>query len=282
MKPPVSHALFRERVTRLLARSGLSYAAFARKAGLDRSTLSQLLSGPMPRLPRAETLSSIASTAHVSVDWLLGLSQREEIGSEIIEAVMQIEPYGQTPAQGSFLDWLQAAEGQRIVTVPIGVPDLLKTETVLRHDYAAGFSGTGPTPLDAVNQRLAVLQMPHQQLELATSRDSLLALAHGIGHWEALSREDRRAQFDHMIALVDSLYPTLRLYLYDAGRAYSVPFTVFGTHRVAVFLGTSYLVLNSASHLQLFLGRFDDLIRAATVLPHQVADHLRQMRDRIE
>ena len=45
MRMLVSHDVFRERVNFVLARSGMSYAAFARKAGLDRSTLSQLLTG---------------------------------------------------------------------------------------------------------------------------------------------------------------------------------------------------------------------------------------------
>ena len=66
MKRPLIHDIFRERVLQVLARTGMSYAAFARKAGLDRSTLSQLLTGPMPRLPRAETLAAIARSAHVS------------------------------------------------------------------------------------------------------------------------------------------------------------------------------------------------------------------------
>ena len=42
MRMLVSHDVFRERVNFVLARSGMTYAAFARKAGLDRSTLSQL------------------------------------------------------------------------------------------------------------------------------------------------------------------------------------------------------------------------------------------------
>ncbi len=168
LKPPVSHEVFRERVTQLLERSGMNYAAFARKAKLDRSTLSQLLTGQMPRLPRAETLAMIATTAHVSVDWLLGLSQREEVGSEIIEAVLQIEPYTNSPAQGAYLDWAKAADGMRVCTVPIGLPDILKTNEVLRLQYPAAFDSKGMTPIEAVTRRLDMLKRPHQQLELAT------------------------------------------------------------------------------------------------------------------
>ena len=252
MKSTVSHAQFRERVSLVLARSGLSYAAFARKARLDRSTLSQLLTGPMPRLPRTETLAAIASTARVSVDWLLGLSQREEVGAEIIEAVMQIEPFGDTPAHGVFLEWLKAAQGTRICSVPIGIPDLLKTEAVLKKEFGDAFTSGALTPVDAVTRRLEMLRQPHQQLELAISRDSLLAFALGIGQWARIPPEIRREQIVHMIGLVQQLYPTLRVYLYEEDLAYSVPFTVFGAQRVALFLGTNYLALNSPAHIEMF------------------------------
>jgi transcriptional regulator with XRE-family HTH domain len=277
MKRVVSHDVFRDRVVQVLSRTGMTHAAFARKAGLDRSTLSQLLTGPMPRLPRAETLAAIARTAHVSVDWLLGLSQREEVGAEIIEAVMQIEPYRNTPAHDAFLGWFKAAQGSRVCTVPIGMPDLLKVDDVLRLEYAAAFETGAMTPSDAVRRRLEMVRQPHQQLEIATSKDSFAHFASGIGLWSRLSAAIRREQIKHMIALADELYPSLRVYLYEPGQAYSAPFTIFAAQRVAIFLGSSYLVLNAAEHILLFASRFDDLIRAAVVQPHQFTSYLREL-----
>jgi transcriptional regulator with XRE-family HTH domain len=277
MKRAISHDVFRDRVVQVLSRAGLTYAAFARKAGLDRSTLSQLLTGPMPRLPRAETLAAIARTAHVSVDWLLGLSQREEVGAEIIEAVMQIEPYGNTPAHDAFLGWFKAAQGSRVCTVPIGMPDLLKVDAMLRLEYAAAFDTGAMTPSDAVRRRLEMVRQPHQQLEIATSKDCFAHFASGIGLWSRLTAAIRREQIKHMISLVDELYPALRVFLYEPGQAYSAPFTIFGARRVAIFLGSSYLVLNSAEHILLFASRFDDLIRAAVVQPHQFSTYLREL-----
>ena len=281
MRLPVSHEVFRERVSLVLARSGLNYAAFARKAGLDRSTLSQLLTGPMPRLPRAETLAAIAKTARVSVDWLLGLSQREEMGAEIIEAVMQFEPYPNSPVSDAFLSWLKEAQGSRICTVPMGMPDILKTEDVMRHEYPLAFESRGPTPVDAVRQRLELLSQPHQQLEVATTQDAFAQFAGGFGRWGALPPESRRRALAHMSELANELYPSLRIYLYDAGSSYSVPFTVFGARRVAVFLGSSYLVLNSASHIEMFAARFDALIRVAVVQPHHFGAHLHNLTAQI-
>ncbi len=66
--------LFQERIKSLLVRSGENQSSFAASVGIDRSALSQLLSGQSTRLPRVETLLNIAERHSVSLDWLLGLS----------------------------------------------------------------------------------------------------------------------------------------------------------------------------------------------------------------
>jgi len=53
--------IFRQRLLALIERSGLSRSQFATRAGLDRSTLSQLLSDVNVRLPRTETIARIAA-----------------------------------------------------------------------------------------------------------------------------------------------------------------------------------------------------------------------------
>ncbi len=75
---------FRARLADLIARSKLSQSAFAAKAGLDRSTLSQLLSGKNDRLPRAENIVAIAAAEHVSIDWLLGLTEEGRLGTDVL------------------------------------------------------------------------------------------------------------------------------------------------------------------------------------------------------
>src|SRR3546814_17849698 len=81
---------FRERLSEVIARSGLSRSGFAAKAGLDRSTLSQLLSPSNDRLSRAETIAAIAKQEQVSTDWLLGLVQEEKIGTNILSEAPEI------------------------------------------------------------------------------------------------------------------------------------------------------------------------------------------------
>ena len=58
--------IFKQRLTELIDRTRLSRAQFAAKAGLDRSTLSQLLAEDAVRLPRADTIARIAARHKVS------------------------------------------------------------------------------------------------------------------------------------------------------------------------------------------------------------------------
>ena len=83
-------ARFRQRLQQVLRDGGLSQAAFARRIGLDRSTLSQLLDEGQDRLPRAETIVAIAEAAQVSVDWLLGLTQSGSVGPELVQRALEI------------------------------------------------------------------------------------------------------------------------------------------------------------------------------------------------
>ena len=43
------------------------------------------------RLPRADTAAAIASVLHVSLDWLLGLSQQAKLGADILEESVEVK-----------------------------------------------------------------------------------------------------------------------------------------------------------------------------------------------
>ena len=80
-------SLFRAAAAQLVQRSDLNQSAFAASIGIDRSALSQMLSEASTRLPRAETLLTIAAEHQVSLDWLMGLSQDEGLTGEIRESL---------------------------------------------------------------------------------------------------------------------------------------------------------------------------------------------------
>jgi hypothetical protein len=71
------------------------------------------------------------------------------------------------------------------------------------------------------------------------------------------------------VQLLDELYPTLRWFFFDGLERYSVPLTIFGPQRAALYVGDMYLVFNSTEHIRVLTGHFDGLIRAATVQPHE-------------
>src|SRR3546814_10744685 len=84
--------LFRERLEQAMDRAGTSRAELARRIGVDRSTLSQILSRESVRLPRADTVAALAGTLQVSLDWLLGLSESNQLGADILERAPEISP----------------------------------------------------------------------------------------------------------------------------------------------------------------------------------------------
>jgi len=260
----------------VIAQTGLNQAGFARHVGIDRSTLSQLLSPENDRLPRAETLAAIAKGCRISIDWLLGLSQREQVGAELVEAVLTIETQAHAPFDERFLRWHAEAAGRKLRTVPMTFPDFMKTDDVMHFEYVAAL-GPEPSPALAERRRLIIASIRDGgEMEACVSIQALQAFADGHAQWEGLGNAVRQVQLNAMAALAEELYPTLRLQLYDLKQTYSAPFTVFGNSRAAVYLGPTYLVLNASEHIRTLTRRFDDIVRTATIQPHMVATYLRE------
>ncbi|MGB3900799.1 MAG: helix-turn-helix transcriptional regulator [Mesorhizobium sp.] len=261
--------LFRERLKTLLARSDLNQSAFAAAVGIDRSALSQLLSGSSTRLPRAETLLNIAAEFKVSLDWLLGLSHDEGVTGEIRES-LEIEE-----ALGSFdrtllARWHAEAAGTKIRYVPAGLPDLLRTESVV--DYEAGIANRSrEAQIGETQYRIDYTRRPETDMEVCMPRHTLEIFARGLGVWSGLPESERREQLRHMAALLDDLYPTFRLFLYDGRMRYSIPYTIFGPYRAAIYAGDMYIVLNATQPIQRLTRHFDTLIRAADINAHEAA-----------
>jgi transcriptional regulator with XRE-family HTH domain len=267
---------FRKRLGSLVERSGLNQSAFAARAGLDRSALSQLLSGASTRLPRSETLASIAIGNGVTIDWLLGLTAREGQTGEL-RAALEIGEGADEPEQTLLTRWHEEAAGTKIRYVPATLPDQLKTPALIafeaRHAGRNAVSRQGEADL-----RLAWNRRPDTDMEVCMPRQTLESLAESRGQFAGLSQSARRDQLDHMAKLLDELYPSFRLYLYDARTRYSAPYTVFGSTRAAVYMGGLYLVLNAIEPVRTLTRHFDGLVRGASVQANEVAgwvDHSR-------
>lgn len=269
--------LFRERLKLMLARSGQNQSAFAASVGIDRSALSQLLSGQSTRLPRAETLLNMAATYNVSLDWLLGISQDEGLASEIRES-LEIEEGTGSFDRTLLAAWHAEAAGTKIRYVPAGIPDLLRTDAVI--DYEAGITRKNrESQIDEKDYRIDYNRRPETDMEVCMPRHMLEIFAKGNGVWSGLPETERREQLSHMARLVDDLYPSFRLYLYDGRQRYSIPYTIFGQIRAAIYVGEMYLVLNAVTPVRTLTRHFDNLIRAAEINAHEAAAYCRQLAD---
>jgi transcriptional regulator with XRE-family HTH domain len=271
---------FQQRLREVLARSDMNQAEFAKAAGIDRSTLSQLLSAGADRLPRVESIVAIAKIGHVSRDWLLGLSQIDRTDGGVVGESLQIERDAPSPLDERLLRWHTEAAGYRIRHIPTTFPDMLKTDAVIEDEYGPN-AALGPRRRIEITQaRLNYLRQPETEIECCTPVQTLEALARGEDIWRTLPVAIRRAQIEQIIALCDELYPRFRLFLYDRKKLFSVPLTVFGPMRAAIYLGQTYFVFHSTDHIRALVRHFDQIVRGASVQPNEIMRFLQSLLTR--
>lgn len=272
--------LMQARLARLIEDSGLTRSAFAKEIGLDRSTLSQILSPAGDRLPRAETLAAIGARFQVSVDYLLGLTEEGPLGAEALAEQVSVAHNAASPSDARLAAWHQEAAGYKIRYVPATLPDLLRTEAVIRFELQAFAASSPEAGIENTAARLAYQRQPETDMECCMSTQALESFVRGEGIWRDLPLAARREQVDQMIRLLDELYPTFRLFLYDGLERYAVPVTIFGPKRASIYVGQLYLVMTSTELIRTLTRFFDDLIRAAQVQPPDAARLLTRWRDR--
>lgn len=278
-----AHAVdaFRRRVLDLIERSGASRSAFAVRAGMDRSTLSQLLSPDNDRLPRAETVMAIAAVAQVSCDWLLGLTQDEHRGTELIRADTEIESGAASPLDERLMRWHRDASGYKIRYVPTTLPDLLKTETVIRYECPELQMSTPESGVAQSAHQLDYSRHPDTEMEVCCPAQALTSFARGEGVWAGLDAGERHAQIERMARLTEELYPRFRWSLYDGQGHFSAPVTLFGSQRAVLYVGDLYFVFNTTEHIRVLASHFDGLVKVATVQPTGISEFLSGLLDEI-
>ncbi|MEF2074119.1 transcriptional regulator [Consotaella aegiceratis] len=255
--------LFRERLAEAMAAASVTKSALARAIAADRSTVSLILSSDEGRLPNAQFAAECASALNVSCDWLLGLTDRKERGADMLQAAMRIEEAARSPSDESIFRWHQEARGYKIRHVPATLPDMLKSEAVLHFEYGDFLGRTSDQAVADMRDRLAYLQAPDTDYEIAMPIDALQSFAAGRGYWEGLSVDERKAQLDRMRQLTEELYPSLRLYLFDRKKVFSSPVTIFGPLQATVYVGRFYLAFRERRQVLELTRHFDGLVREA-------------------
>lgn len=269
--------LFRVRLAEAMADRAITRAALARAVGVDRSTLSQLLS-PGTRLPNAQLAADCAQALGISADWLLGLTGRPEPIADLLATNLTVTEAPRALIDETIFGWHREAAGYKIRHVPATLPDMLKTRAVVEWEYRPQLGRTAEQAIGAFEDRLDWMRNSRSDYEIALPLHELAAFAAGTGYYEGLPVAARAEQMDRLIQLTDQLYPSLRLYLFDARRVFSAPVTVFGPLLAVVYLGRHYLAFRDSARVQQISLHFDWLVKEAAFSARDVGAHLRALR----
>ncbi|WP_434614225.1 helix-turn-helix domain-containing protein [Tabrizicola sp. M-4] len=273
-------ALFRARLAEAMADKGMSRAALARAAGVDRSTLSQLLATGT-RLPNAQLAADCAQALGISADWLLGLTGRPEPIADLLATSLTVTEAPRALIDETIFGWHREAAGYKIRHVPATLPDMLKTRAMVEWEYRPQLGRTAEQALGAFADRLHWMRQARSDYEIALPLHELAGFAEGTGYYEGLPAAIRAEQMDRFILLTEQLYPSLRLYLFDARRVFSAPVTIFGPLLAVVYLGRHYLAFRDSARVESISQHFDWLVKEAAFSARDVPAHLRALRDRI-
>ncbi|WP_368184481.1 helix-turn-helix domain-containing protein [Aestuariibius sp. HNIBRBA575] len=274
-------ALFRDRLTAALAESGQNRTELARKVGVDRSTISQLLAADTARLPNAQVVGACAGVLGVSADWLLGLSDRPERAADIAALSMSMTRAPRALVDEQIFAWHQEAEGYKIRHVPAGLPDMLKTNAMLHWEYAPSLGRTADQAIGASRDKLDWMRQATSDYEIALPLHELQSFARGEGYYSEVPQQMRKEQLDYIAQLHAQLYPSLRVFLFDARRIYSAPVTIFGPLLAVIYLGSNYLAFRDTERVRAMTRHFDQLVREADLSPREFGQTLAKYKAQI-
>lgn len=270
--------ILRDRLLHAMEVASISRSALARAAGVDRSTISQLLGDAGPRLPNAQLIAACATTLGVSADWLLGLTDRPEQAAQLIADVLSMTEAPRALVDEQILNWQREAAGYKIRHVPALLPDMIKTPDVLRWEYEPSLGKTIDQAIGASEDRLGLIRNAQSDFEISMPLYELHAFATGTGYYAGLDRDIRIAQLDSLADLHDQLFPMMRVSLFDARRLFSAPVTVFGPLLAVIYLGSSYIAFRDVERVRAISRHFDRLVREASVPDNRLPDHLAELR----
>ncbi|SFQ36613.1 Transcriptional regulator, contains XRE-family HTH domain [Roseivivax halotolerans] len=269
--------LFRQRLREAMQVAGVNLSELARQTGVNRSTVSQLMGEGAARLPNAQLAAEAARTLGVSTDWLLGLTDRPERPGDVVAAAMQMTTAERTPSDEQLIDWAREAAGYKIRHVPAMLPDMLKTEAVMRWEYGDFLGKTPDQAISAMRDRMALVRAGGSDYEIAMPIYELTSMARGEGYYRSLPRAARAEQVEQLAATCEELYPSLRLFLFDASRVFSAPITIFGPLVGVVYVGRFYIAFRESGRIRSLTEHFDWLVREAEIDARDAAGFLRDL-----
>ncbi|MEO0945400.1 MAG: helix-turn-helix transcriptional regulator [Pseudomonadota bacterium] len=269
--------LFRHRLSEAMTRRGATQSSLARDVRVDRSTISQLLSRDTARLPNAQVVAECANALGVSGDWLLGLSDLPELAADVLASSMQVSQAARSPIDDQIYEWHREAAGYKIRHVPTMLPDMLKTEAMLRWEYEPHLGRTTEQAIGASADRLEWMRASMSDYEIAMPLFVVQSFVDASGYYQGLPDHVRDEQIAYLLDLHDQLYPSLRIFLFDARRLWSTGLTIFGPLIGALYLGQEYLVFRDRERIRSLTAHFDGLVREASVAARDWPAHLQAL-----
>jgi transcriptional regulator with XRE-family HTH domain len=274
--------LFRDRLSKAMAAKSVSQSGLARRVGVDRSTISQLLGGDGGRLPNAQVVAECAASLRVSADWLLGLTDRPEPFADLLAASISLTEAPRALIDEQIFAWHREAAGYKVRHVPASLPDMLKTREMMRWEYEPQLGRTTEQAIGASEDRQNWMRSARSDYEIALPLHEIESFARAEGYYTGLSREMRLAQFDRFESLYAQLYPALRIYCYDARRVFSAPVTVFGPLLAVIYLGRHYVAFRDTIRVAAVSQHFDWLVREAAIGARDFVTILARLRKEVE
>lgn len=269
---------FRTRLLQAMSDCNMSQSALAREIGVDRSTISQLISGDGARLPNAQVIGECAFVLKVSADWLLSLSDRPERAADLLASSLELTRAPRAMVDEQIFQWHKEAAGYKIRHVPATLPDMFKTDALLEWEYAVHLGKTTQQAIGASRDRLNWMANSNSDYEIAMPVHELLCFATAEGYYRDLPLEVRLAQLDRFLELSEQLYPRVRIYLFDAHQLYSSPVTIFGPLLSVLYVGQHYLAFRDSERIAAFTEHFDNLVRQANIGTRDLSDYLKSLK----
>ena len=198
---------FRHRLGQALQNAGMTQSDLARATRINRSTVSQLLSGTATRLPNAQVIGACAAALRVSADWLLSLSDRPESAADLLADALSLTTAARALIDEQIFAWHKEAEGFKIRHVPATLPDMFKTPEMLEWEYTPHLGRTSQQAINASNDRLTWMRRSASDYEIALPVYELVSFARAEGYYRGIPHQLRVAQIDHFVTLCEQFYP---------------------------------------------------------------------------
>jgi hypothetical protein len=103
------------------------------------------------------------------------------------------------------------------------MPDVLKTDALMEWEYAPATVKTPGQAIAAAHARLDWMRGTTSDYEIAIPLHEFESFVSGTGYYEGLDPDLRREQLHWFAEVYDQLFPSLRLFLYDARSVFSAP-----------------------------------------------------------